>query len=361
MTVQNLNNLEITTTEATEATPTRVVQYGLPLRALLTNFSCVFGLQSGVAALNPQVNIRGVLQKRLPVAINWDRLPGEVKDFFRKGGSETEGKDNLLDWVESQIDKMSEEDRTFGYGEEVLGLHLEPSSEDVFNVETLFGKVEVPKAYHHTFLKNSKLNQPLIPRGILGLKKGKGKDEEEKPEFDEDLTSDIIRFNVVCDLDVTSQWWKLRGDGIKATTCPIELKFYEVWDSSQEVPVQWDAMFGIESLKGGLAYLSAYVNTQGGGCIDVEEGIIYMNNGEKVPLDDVEGPAQKWVAANTQILWVEFPMINAEFRSVLVKRDAGSIALEPSEVSQETDLVLVAIEEDHVILRERIEVVASFT
>ena len=359
MTVQNLNVLETTTTNEKTAT-TKVVQYGVPLRALLTNFSCIFGLQSGVAAINPEVQIRGVLQKRLPVSINWDRLPAEVKEFFRKGDSDTSGKDNLLDWVEAQIERLSEEEVVFNHGEEILGLHLEPSSEEAFNVDTLFGKVEVPRAYHHTFLKNTKLNQPLLPRGILGLKKGKDEEEDGKG-FEEELTSDIVKFNVVCDLDVNSQWWKLRGDGIKATTCPISLKFYNTWDSSQEVPVHWDVMFGIESLKGGLAYLSAYVNTLGGGCIDVEEGIISMNNGEKVPLDDVSGPAQKWVGENTQALWVEFPMINAEFRSVLVKRDPKSIALDANEVSSETDLVLVSIEEDHVVLRERIEVLASFT
>jgi hypothetical protein len=120
-------------------------------------------------------------------------------------------------------------------------------------------------------------------------------------------------------------------------------------------------MFGIESLKGGLAYLSAFVNSQeGGGIIDVEEGTLTLHkSGEVIDLDDRDGPVQIWIRDNTHELWVEFRMINAEFRSVLVKRDAKSIALEASEVSQDTDLVLVSIEEDYVLLREKIQVLAS--
>jgi hypothetical protein len=52
-------------------------------------------------------------------------------------------------------------------------------------------------------------------------------------------------------------------------------------------------------------------------------------------------------------------MINAEFRSVLLKRDPKSIALDESEVTEATDLFLVSIEEDHVVLRERISMLAA--
>lgn len=62
-----------------------VGQYGLPLKALLSNFSCIFGLQSGVAALNPKTTIRGCLQKRLQVSVNWHRLPYQVRRHFMEG------------------------------------------------------------------------------------------------------------------------------------------------------------------------------------------------------------------------------------------------------------------------------------
>lgn len=361
--VINLNTQAVASVVEKEV-PTSVCQYGLPLKALLTNFSCVFGMQSGVAAINPETKIRGVLQKRLPVSINWDRLPSEVKDIFRGGEDDEHGKDAMLDWINNKIEEYSEEDRVFGYGEEVLFLHIEPSAEEAFNVGTISGKVEIPKAFHYCFLKHSKLNQPLIPRAVMGLKKTKKSEEETSGRgFDKDLTSDILKFNIVCDLDVTSQWWKLRGDGIKATTCPIHLSFFPEWNSkgAEQVPIKWDVMFGIESLKGGLAYLSAFVNTHEGGRIDVEEGTVTLTNGQGIHLDDKDGPLQQWIKDNTRDLWVEFRMINAEFRSILLKRDAKAVALTEEEVTDVTDLVLVSIEEDHVILREKIQVLVGDT
>lgn len=359
--VIDLNN-QAPSSVVSKEVPTSVCQYGLPLKALLTNFSCIFGMQSGVAAINPDTKIRGVLQKRLPVSINWDRLPSEVKNMFRGGEDDEHGKDALLDWVNARIEEYSSEDRVFTYGEEILFLHMEPEGEDVFNLGTISGAVDIPTAFHYCFLKHSKLNQPLIPRAVLGLKKTKKSEEEQRGDaFDNDLTSDIIKFNVVCDLDVTSQWWKLRGDGIKATTCPIHLSFFPEWNSKddQHIPLTWDVMFGIESLKGGLAYLSAFVNAHEGGMIDVEEGSLTLTDGTVVHLDDKDGPLQHWIKDNTRDLWVEFRMINAEFRSILLKRNAKAVALEAAEVNESTDLVLVSIEEDHVILREKVQVLVS--
>ena len=126
-----------------------------------------------------------------------------------------------------------------------------------------------------------------------------------------------------------------------------------------EVQVDYDVMFGIESLKGGLAYLIAFCNANGGGTIHQDDGYLLMNSGEKVNLLSDDSIAHQWIKDNTHELWVEFPMINAEFRSVLLKRDAKSIALDESEVTDATDLVLISIEEDHVVLRERIHVLAA--
>lgn len=352
--IVNLNNVASSSPE--EEAVSTVCQYGLPLKALLSNFSCIFGLQSGVAAINPKTKVRGVLQKRLPVSINWDRLPGEIKEAFRQGGDDNKGKDNLMDWVESTIEKYSEEDRVFKYGDEILSMSAERSSEELFTAATIFGAVDVPKPFHVCFLKHTKMNQPLIPRGVVGLKKTTDKEEEDKPQWESDLKADVIKFNILFDLDVTSQWWKLRGDGIKATTCPIELKFFGDFNSTEELQVEWDVMFGIESLKGGLAYLASFTNAHGGGVIDVEEGNLTLHSGEVVSLDDTNGPLQKWIQTNTHEVWVEFKMINAEFRSVLVKRDASSIALEASEVTEKTDLYLVSIHQDYVLLREKIQV-----
>ena len=356
-------NEQATSAVVEKQVPTSVCQYGLPLKALLTNFSCVFGMQSGVAAINPETKIRGVLQKRLPVSINWDRLPSEIKNMFRNGEDDEHGKDALLDWVNARIEEYSSEDRVFGYGEEILFLHIEPEMEASLNADTILGNVEVPKPFHYCFLKHGKLNQPLIPRSVMGLKKTKKSEEKQNEGFDNDLTSDILKFNIVCDLDVTSQWWKLRGDGIKATTCPIDLQFYPEWNSKrgEDVSITWDVMFGIESLKGGLAYLSAFVNTHEGGLIDVEEGTVLLQNGQVINLDDKEGPLQQWIKDNTLTFWVEFKMINAEFRSILLKRDAKAVALTEEEVTDVTDLVLVSIEEDHVILREKIQVLVGDT
>jgi hypothetical protein len=324
-----------------------VGQYGLPLKALLSNFSCIFGLQSGVAALNPSTTIRGCLQKRLQVSVNWHRLPYQVRRYFMEEGSVEGGKDNLLAWIEEQVADFSTEDKVFTYGDTILSLSIPITRED-------------GTSYTFTWdvLKHTLMNQPIIPRQVGGVKRKKVEEEVEVEAGE--ITMDILKVQVICDLDVTSQWWKFRGDGIKATTCPVELKFYEGWHPMNvEVSVDYDVMFGIESLKGGLAYLIAYCNSNGGGTIHQDDGYLLMNNGEKVDLLASDSSAHKWIKDNTHELWVEFPMINAEFRSVLLKRDAKSIALDESEVTDATDLFLVSIEEDHVILRERIHVLAA--
>lgn len=324
-----------------------VGQYGLPLKALLTNFSCVFGLQSGVVALNPKTTIRGCLQKRLPVSINWHRLPYMVRRHFMEGGSLEQGKDNLLAWIEEAVADMSTEDKVFTYGDTILSLSI-PVTRDDGSTYTFTWDV----------LKHTLMNQPLIPRQVGGVKRKKV--EEEVEADPSEITMDIIKVQIICDLDVTSQWWKFRGDGIKATTCPIQLSFYEGWHPMNvEVDVDYDVMFGIESLKGGLAYLIAFCNANGGGTIHQDDGYLLMNDGTKVDLLASDSPAHQWIKDNTHELWVEFPMINAEFRSVLLKRDAKSIALDESEVTADTDLFLVSIEEDHVVLRERISILAA--
>jgi hypothetical protein len=305
-----------------------VSQYGVPLRALLTNASCFGGLQSGMAAMNPKSSIKVTVGKKLPFTVNWDRLPGTVRDHFGQG---EEGKQALKGYLAEQVEELAQSGKVFRYGQTLLAIKV--------------GEFE------QVLVKHNKLNQPLKVRSLSGgtITNSQG----ENP-----YSPHVMKMTLDCALEVESQWWKLRNDGIKATTCPIDLKFYPNHLADEEVPMQWDVMLGIETLKGSLAYVSAYVNANGGGDVDLPQGVVHMAEGS-VPLYTTDGPFHQWVKNNTHILWVEFFMANAEFRSVLRKRDPKSIALSVEEVTDYTDLYLVKAKRNGVILREKIECLAS--
>jgi hypothetical protein len=305
-----------------------VSQYGVPLRALLTNASCFGGLQSGMAAMNPNSSIKVSVGKKLPFTVNWDRLPGSVREHFSVG---EEGKKALKEYLEAQVEELRSSGKVFHYGQTLLSIKV--------------------GAFEQVLVKHNKLNQPLIVQGMSGgtITNTQG----ENP-----YSPHVMKMTLDCVLEVDSQWWKLRNDGVKATTCPMDLKFFADHLTDVETLMEWDIMFGIETLKGSLAYVTTYVNANGGGEIDLSQGVVHMQEGA-VPLYTNDGPFHQWVKDNTQILWVEFFMANAEFRSVLAKRDAKSIALSQEEVNDYVDLYLVRAKRNGVILREKIECLAS--
>jgi hypothetical protein len=331
---KNMTNNTLSAFNALEAVSltkeqvTSVGQYGVPLRALLSNFSCIGGVQSGVAVMNPGSSIQVSVGKKLPFTINWDRLPGEVRAFFGEG---EEGKTALKEHLAEKVQALQEQEAVFYYGDTMLAIEVGD--------------------FQHVLVRHNKLNQPLHVKSMSGGTVSSYNGENE-------YTPHVMKMTLDCVLEVDSQWWKLRNDGVKATTCPMDIRFFDAFDAQEELQVEWDILFGIETLKGSLAYVTAYVNANGGGEIDLAKGVVHMMEGD-IPLNTTDGPFHQWVKDNTQTLWVEFFMANAEFRSVLAKRDPKAIALDSSEITDYTDLFLVGAVVDGVILREKIEVLAA--
>ena len=116
-----------------------VSQYGVPLRALLTNASCFGGLQSGMAAMNPNSSIKVSVGKKLPFTVNWDRLPGSVRDHF---GAGEEGKMALKEYLATQVEELRSSNKVFHYGQTLLSIKV--------------GEFE------QVLVKHNKLNQPLL-------------------------------------------------------------------------------------------------------------------------------------------------------------------------------------------------------
>ena len=305
-----------------------VRQYGARFQVGISNLSVDHS--SGLIYIHPERFIRGSLTKTETVYINYDRLPGGLRTFFEQGKGEDFGKTQFLKWVHDQVEAAK--GHVFEPGDEILGLHK-------------VGAIDV------TFLRNTTVNQPLkivsIKSPLTPIKGGFGL-----------FKGEVMKMQLTMELDVTSQYWKLRNDGIKGTTVPVPFKFFLSANGTEEQVVSYDLLFPFEALKGRLAHLQLFSYANKGGAVSVKKGELYVNNTEKYPnpinLEKGDNEIYTWVKAETITYWVEYALAKVEYSLMLKSR--GHIATSSDLVDDTTDMVLLSEHEDYVILREKTQI-----
>ena len=301
---------------------TSVAQYGFVGATLISNGSCIFGLTSGVGAINPDTHITAKVVKSDMVILPYNRLPKALRMHFESGKGAEYGKQQFFDWAKTKLDEVIASGKVFTYGDIILGLKMKGVVDKVF-------------------LKHKSFNQPYK---VIGYKDTNPFKSSKAVGF----KSEQLKLKVSYELEVTSQWWKLRNDGIKFTTCPTDLAFYSTESSSDKLDIKWDFFLPMESIKGRLATLIAYCHSHGGGELSLKDGGITMADGTFINLLEKDSLIYQWLKKDAvKTVWVEFEMAKYEYDQVIAAR------------GQHEDLVLISEDEHGVILREKTQILES--
>ena len=303
------------------ATITSVAQYGFSAATLITNNSCVFGMTSGVGAINPETHIKAKVVKSDLVILPYDRLPKKLRHHFEAGKGVEYGKQQFFDWAKTKLDEVIASGKVFTYGDIILGLKM----------DGVVNKV---------FLKHKAFNQPYR---VIGYKDTNPFKSSKAVGF----KSEALKLKVSYEMEVTSQWWKLRNDGIKFTTCPQELSFFSDANSTDKLNISWDFFLPMESIKGRLATLIAYCYAHGGGELSLKDGGITMADGTFINLLEKDSLVYQWLKKDVKTVWVEFEMAKAEYTAMIAAR------------GEHEDLVVVAEDDTSVVLREKTQILES--
>jgi hypothetical protein len=306
---------------------TSVAQYGFSAATLITNNSCVFGMTSGVGAINPETHIKAKVVKSDLVILPYDRLPKKLRHHFEAGKGAEYGKQQFFEWAKTKLDEVIASGKVFTYGDIILGLKM----------DGVVNKV---------FLKHKAFNQPYK---VIGYKDTNPFKSSKSKGF----KSEQLKLKVSYEMEVTSQWWKLRNDGIKFTTCPTELAFYSTADSNDQLNIKWDFFLPMESIKGRLATLIAYCYAHGGGELSLKDGGIIMADGTFINLLEKDSLVYQWLKGNkdkagaVKTVWVEFEMAKAEYTAMIAAR------------GEHEDLVVISEDDTSVVLREKTQILES--
>ena len=305
------------------ATITSVAQYGFSAATLITNNSCVFGMTSGVGAINPETYIKAKVVKSDLVILPYDRLPRILRQHFESGKGAEYGKQQFFDWAKTKLDEVIESGKVFNYGDIILGLKQ----------KGIVNKI---------FLKHKSFNQPYK---VIGYKDTNPIASKSKAKG---FKSEQLKLKVSYEMEVTSQWWKLRNDGIKFTTAPQELAFYSTESSSDQLNIKWDFFLPMESIKGRLATLIAYCYAHGGGELSLKDGGITMADGTFINLLEKDSLIYQWLQKEAvKTVWVQFQIAKAEYTAMIAAR------------REHEDLVVISEDDTSVVLREKTQILES--
>ena len=303
---------------------TSVSQYGFTGKTIISNNSCVFGMTSGEGAINPKTFIKAKVIKSELVILPYDRLPKKLRHHFEGGKGSEHGRTQFFEWAKTKLDEIIQSEKVFTYGDVILGLHAQGVIDKVF-------------------LKHRAFNQPYRVIGYKDVNPFKS-----KKGFEKGFKSEQMKLKVSFELEVTSQWWKLRNDGIKFTTIPQELKFFTSESSSEEVKIDWDFFLPMEAIKGRLATMITYANKHEGGEVSLKDGGIHMQDGTFIDLMEKDSLIYQWLKKEAvKTTWVEFEMAKAEYSVLLSAR------------GEHEDLILVSDEDTYVVLREKTQILES--
>jgi hypothetical protein len=297
-----------------------IAQYGIRVNSLITNCSSIFGMSSGVAGIHPDTQITAKVNKSAKIKVDYHSLPAKLRKYWQGENGSKEGIAKLQEWIEKELDKLIEEGRTFKKGEAIL-------------------KMDIPGIFVRTFFKWNKSNQPVK---VVGYKNARAISKE-IPGMG--FQTESVEYNIVLELTVTSQWWKLRNDGIKCTTVPTNVKFFD--ENGEEKQLDWDILFPMEALKGRLATLVGYTYANGGGVIDMDKGQLNLDSGLDVDLLEEENEIYNWIREETQTLWLEYELAMTEWE--ILKKARG----------ENEDIVVMKEEDTYVVLREKCHILPS--
>lgn len=290
---------------------TSVAQSGKRLKTLVTNSRLASG--SGPAFFNPATKMKVEVSKTLTFKVTYDALSLKMRSALEtnagKLGDRALGMAHLKSLVVDKLEAAIEAETVFNTGESIIRLE---------------GK---------NFFVNDKANQPIRLTEVKKL-----------PDFihnDKGYTPDSFQITVGVVLSVEDSWFKLRNDGIKLTTLPYTLE----WFDRKGLPVnqEWDIVLNNETRKGRVLEVSMFCLANGGGVYDANTGILIMNNGQVIDLTKGNNAVASWVRSNTKTLFMQLAIAKAEWnvmKSVYLQSDV--------EVINETAT--------YVVVRERIQV-----
>ena len=258
--------------------------YGNRARILMTNMSSLLGMTSGVGFINPTTKFRVSVRKSATISLVPTELPQALQNYLTKGGGDLRNETYAL--ISKRLDSVIDKGTVFTAGDEIFGMHIA----DVID---------------RSYLRWSKLNQPARVVGYELIKKG-GK------YADKTLT---VKVELL--VEVTDQFFKIRGDGKKFTTVPVVVHFYD--EEGNPVYIDYDLILGQESLKGKAVALHGYANAHGGARLDVAAGTLEVN-GETFSIMGEKNPVSEWVDANSRILWIEATMAAIDVEMLIEAR-----------------------------------------
>lgn len=302
---------------------------------LLTGFSnsriLTFG--SGPAALNPHTFIKY-----------------GVKKSFR-------GTFNRLSLRKKQRVALGENAKQMEFITNEISLAMEQ--------ELAQGKVYYPgdtilKWNGEKLIVNRNLNQPVIIESFSPVEPIKSKGVTGKYE------ADCVDFTCSVRLVVKDQALKFRNDGVKLTSYIYDLSWFVDCMGAQTANVVWDLLLNVESVKGNLAKLGAFVNSNGGGVYYPNTGWVKMNDGREMFLgqefDENGCPLEfnndytRWVKANTSTKWVQFDISRKYWEDVKAADKEIHWVYLGEEVTEAIDAVVVQETTNCVTIREKVEV-----
>lgn len=312
-----------------------VRQYGARYKVGISNLA--IDHSSGLVYIHPEKYIKGHVDKTNTIYVNYDRLPAGLRRHFEADGNRETGKGNFQKWFIEQIEDRITNETIFQPGDEILGLHKEG-------------------AIDHSFFRNTSVNCPMrltkIKKGFLSNQSDKGFGI---------FQGEVMKIQIGTRIDMISQYYKLRIDGLKGTTVPVPFKFYTSLEGQEEVKVDYDLLCPFEALKGRLSHLQLFSYGVGGAGISAKQGKLFLPNPpegmpESIDVTKGEGPVYDWVKANTQDYWVEYTLAKAEYRMLLQTR-AGHIAALGEVVTEQHDQVVIGEDKNTVTIREKSQII----
>lgn len=228
--------------------------------------------------------------------VPYDRLPKAIRlKLEAEGGKEGDrklGMEALKGRILNTIETYITQERVFSPGEDVVS----------------FGGGSL------VFLTNKDANQAFRITGVA-------KEAELSPKND-GYMADSFDITLDIELILASDWKKLRNDGIKLTTLPYPIEWFD--HDGHAINPGYNIVLNNETQKGKLVHIPIFCNSNGGGTTYPNEGILVMENGNKIDLLAV-GPhcfldnklevdsITDWVRANTKVRYMQLKMARAEW------------------------------------------------
>lgn len=266
---------------------------GIMLHTAFTNSRLAMG--SGIGILNPSKSISYYVDKTVRGEVNILRLPSQLRQGMM---ASKEPMQKLVDSL-TKVIKATVVGKTFLPGETILALD----------------------GGNHVIITNDYDNQPLLAT----------------KDFTVEAAGDVVKIQLKVRIEGNDQCVKLRGMGVKLTTLPYEVSGFSS---------NWDLMLNIETAKGKIGLVHLFVNANGGGVYNPNEGTIVLDkDGQVIDLKEKVNGFTEWVATNTREEYIRLAIAKAEWQIIAQCFPNAD------------DIKVIESHKDYVVVEEKIQVV----